>query len=113
MPEEVDEVRQVVIAYVAVTLSSDDLWHGMRVTYLAIDVLSHVSYAKLVPPSICLNILPHKASARIGLIAANNTRRQNCIVHSDIVKLDVLDSDFGYGRTVIQRVQQASGIPTS
>jgi len=73
-PKHANELLEVVVANESVAFGTDKGWGRLRVGDSAINVLSHVAEAELAPPAISLDIVEAEVGARIGLVAANDTR---------------------------------------
>ena len=72
--------------------SSIEVWIRDRVCDLSKDILSDEANSEELPPTCvtsCVHVVPDEAGARVRLIAANDSWREDAVVLSDIVQDDV------------------------
>ena len=75
------------------------------------DVLRHEAKTKEFPPSsiACnLDVIPDEPLTFVRFVAADNSWRKKCIIHSDVVQSDVVHVDERLRLTTTERVKHAS-----
>jgi len=100
------------------TIISEKLRTRVRMALSTVSMFTNVtnieeSENSRVPPSINLDISEFESSARVSLIATNNTRRQKATSRGDVSENNVVHIDQRLSLTCSERIEHASRTSTT